>query len=309
MQRIGLVWNPSKVSREDLEAALAEFPDAKVSWWETDPEDPGQGAARRALEDGADVVIAAGGDGTVRAVAETLAGSDAEVPLGIVPLGTGNLLARNLGVPLGSLKDALGRAIAGEEPRKIDLAWVEAEIDGVAEKHASAVMAGIGIDAHMITETDDDLKSRAGWLAYVEAIGRAIGTSDVLDLTLTLDDEEPWETSAHTLLVGNCGTIQGGMVVFPDAEPDDGLLDLALLSADGIGTWLDTARSYLWDNGIRKFIGKEESTVDSDSVSHRQARRLTVELSEPRILEIDGEDLGEVSSFTVSVQEGALTVR
>ena len=99
------------------------------------------------------------------------------------------------------------------------------------------------------------------------------------------------------------------MVVFPDAEPDDGLLDLAVFSADGIGTWLDTARSYLWDNGIRKFIGKEESTVDSESVSHRQARRLTVALSEPRILEIDGEDLGEVSSFTVSIQEGALTVR
>lgn len=309
MQRIGLVWNPSKVSREELEAGLGGFPDVEVSWWETAPDDPGQGAARRALDDGADVVIAAGGDGTVRAVTETLAGNDAEVPLGIVPLGTGNLLARNLGVPLGSLKDAFGRALAGEEPRRIDLAWVEAEIDGSAERHASAVMAGIGIDAHMITETDDDLKDRAGWLAYVEAIGRAIGTSDVLDITLTLDDEDPWETSAHTVLVGNCGTIQGGMVVFPDAEPDDGLLDLALLSADGIAAWLDTARSYLWDNGIRKFLGKAEPAADSESVNHRQVRRLTVTLSEPRVLEIDGEDLGEVSSFTVSIQEGALTVR
>src|SRR5699024_8941269 len=111
----------------------------------------------------------AGGDGTVRAVAEHLADSEADADLGIVPLGTGNLLARNLGVPIDDIDAAVERAVAGES-RRIDIGWAEAD----EWRYAFAVMAGFGIDAHMITETDDDLKDRAGWVAYVESLGRAV---------------------------------------------------------------------------------------------------------------------------------------
>ncbi|WP_268771988.1 diacylglycerol/lipid kinase family protein, partial [Microbacterium sp. Leaf351] len=97
--RIGIVFNPSKIEREQLEKSLAAVGVTDASWFETTPDDPGQGPARAALADGCTLVIAAGGDGTVRAVAEVLAGTDTE--LAIVPRGTGNLLARNLGVPLG----------------------------------------------------------------------------------------------------------------------------------------------------------------------------------------------------------------
>ena len=132
--------------------------------------------------------VVRGGDGTVRAVAEYLAETKAAAELGIVPLGTGNLLARNLGIAHNDLSAAFERAIAGE-PQRIDLGWAAVELDGRVERHAFAVMAGFGIDAHMITETNDDLKEKAGWLAYVESLGRAVSASENIELALTIEDE------------------------------------------------------------------------------------------------------------------------
>lgn len=308
-QKVGLIWNPSKVSKEDLAASLPERATVRVCWFETSAEDPGQEAARKALDAGADALVVAGGDGTVRAVAEYLAVHGSGAALGIVPLGTGNLLARNLGIPIGNLPAAVERAFADDTQQKIDVGWVEAEVDGRSIRQAFAVMAGIGIDAHMITETDDDLKDKAGWLAYVESLGRALDASDVLKLSISLDGKEPSEHESHTLLIGNCGSLQGGLAILPDADPHDGQLDLLLLSADSFGKWLDTARSFVWNNGLRRLFSKNGTTSDSDSVAHRSARSVSVILSEPRILEIDGEDLGEVRKFTVEVQPAALNVR
>ncbi len=123
-RRIGIVWNPAKTEKDDLVAALPDDPDLSVSWYETEEDDPGKSAAEQAIADGAEVVIAAGGDGTVRAVAGHLAETGANVDLGIVPLGTGNLLARNLEVPLNDLEAAMDRAITGT-PQSIDMGWVE----------------------------------------------------------------------------------------------------------------------------------------------------------------------------------------
>ena len=71
-------------------------------------------------------------------------------------------------------------------------------------------MVGFGLDAHMIAETDDDLKDKAGWLAYVESLGRALSASDNMSFSITTDDEPVGDEEGHTLLVGNCGTLQGG---------------------------------------------------------------------------------------------------
>ncbi|RAD76240.1 diacylglycerol kinase, partial [Burkholderia multivorans] len=109
-----------------------------------------------------------------------LAEAGANVDLGIVPLGTGNLLARNLEVPLNDLEAAMGRAITGT-PQSIDMGWVEITLPDGNEHQPFVVMAGFGIDAHMITETNDDLKDKAGWLAYVESLGRAVSASDVME--------------------------------------------------------------------------------------------------------------------------------
>ncbi|GAA2138948.1 diacylglycerol/lipid kinase family protein [Glycomyces algeriensis] len=305
--RIAIVWNPSKTSREDLERALpASAADAEVSWHETTPDDPGQGATGEALAAGAAVVVAAGGDGTVRAVAERLAqGASAE--LAIVPLGTGNLLARNLGVPLG-LAGALTRAFEGES-RALDIGWITAEVDGAKSRQAFAVLAGIGLDAHMIVETDEDLKSKVGWLAYVESLGRALSASAVVKMAIAVDGAAPERAEGHTLLVGNCGTLQGGIALLPDADPSDGELDLLLLSAEGMGQWLDTLRSFMWDNGIRRLFSRHERAESADTATHGRVRRVTVELAEPRVLEVDGDDLGETAAFTIEVQPEAVRVR
>lgn len=126
-------------------------------------------------------------------------------------------------------------------------------------------MVGFGVDAQMLVETDDDLKSRAGWLAYVEAMGRAMAGTEMTDVTVTLDDDQPRDVRGHTLLIGNCGMVQGGLRLLPDAKLDDGLLDVLLITSDGALQWLDTVRSVVWDNGIRRLLAKDDKTVSTDS--------------------------------------------
>ncbi|MFB4351111.1 diacylglycerol/lipid kinase family protein [Microbacterium sp. CR_7] len=306
ISKLGVIWNPSKPGADQLRSAVEEvFGDAdgtQVEWWETTVEDPGRGQAADAVVAGCDVVVAAGGDGTVRAVAEGLAGSDAA--LGIVPRGTGNLLARNLSIPLNDPSAALIRVRDGEEA-KIDIGWVE--VDG--EEHAFVVMVGFGIDAQMLVETDEDLKDRAGWLAYVEAMGRALAGTEMTDIALTLDDGEAQELRGHTMLIGNCGMVQGGIRLLPDAVLDDGQLDMLLVSAEGPLQWLDTVRSVVWENGIRRIFGAVDEAVSTNSTTHVAAERISVELSSPQVFEIDGEEVGEVSRFSVRVQPAAVTVR
>ncbi|MGV2983790.1 diacylglycerol/lipid kinase family protein [Microbacterium sp. AGC85] len=299
--KIGIIWNPSKIEEDVLRTAVADAIDGDVQWWETSEEDPGLGMAKEALEAGCETVIAVGGDGTVRAVAEALAGSDAA--LGIVPQGTGNLLARNLEVPLDDIPAALAR-ISDGETRRIDLGWVNTG----GEDQAFMVMVGFGVDAQMLVETDDDLKDRAGWLAYVEAMGRAMAGTEMTSISIALDGGEAQDVRGHTLLIGNCGMVQGGIRLLPDAKLDDGLLDLLLVSADGALQWLDTVRSVVWDNGIRRLLTRDETAVSTESTRHLTAERIKVELEQPLAFEVDGEEVGEVSSFEVRVQAGAVRV-
>jgi len=302
ISKLGVIWNPSKIDEERLRAAVSETITAEVVWWETSEDDPGRGMASSAIDEGCDVVVAVGGDGTVRAVAEVLAGT--EVALGIVPQGTGNLLARNLGVPLDDITAALDRVQDGE-PRSIDIGWVEFE----GEKRAFTVMVGFGVDAQMLVETNDDLKDRAGWLAYVEAMGRALAGTEMTDITLTLDEGDAQEVRGHTMIIGNCGMLQGGIRLLPDAVLDDGQLDLLLVSADGALQWLDTVRSVVWDNGIRRLLGGGTEAVSTESTRHVAAQTISVTLDSPQQFEVDGEEVGEVASFVATVQPGALIVR
>lgn len=310
-QRAGIVWNPSKVTKDELLSALGESVTAELSWHETTEDDPGRGAAQAAVEAGAEVVLAAGGDGTVRAVAEYLADANSAAELAVIPLGTGNLLARNLGVPLNDLTAAFERAFE-RESQPLDIGWAEVELADRTERAAFAVMAGFGIDAHMITETNDDLKDKAGWLAYVESLGRALDASEVIDVQLSIGEAAAKSEAAHTLIIGNCGTLQGGITLLPDADPSDGELDLLVLSADSFAGWADTARNLVWDNGLKRLFGgkaAEETAQSSDSASHRRFTNLVLELAEPRVFEVDGDVIGESSRVSVSIQAAAVRVR
>lgn len=161
----------------------------------------------------------------------------------------------------------------------------------------------------MITETDDQLKDKAGWLAYIESLGRALSASEVIDVDLAFDGGEPVRQQVHTAIVGNCGALQGGVTLLPDADPADGELDLLLLSAEGIGGWVDTFRNMAWDNGLKRLLTRGDTAESSESATHRRLTSLTIELAEPREFEVDGDDLGEVTRVDITVQPAALRVR
>lgn len=311
-KHVGIVLNPSKTSRDDLEgdfgSVLSDHPDLTVSWHETSVEDPGRGATKAALDAGADLVIAAGGDGTVRAAAEYLAETDTSTDLGIIPMGTGNLLARNLGVPLNNAGKAMDAALNGEA-RTIDLGWADFTQEDGSQKHAFTVMAGVGIDAHMIIETAEGLKSKVGWLAYIESLGRALNASEVIDMDLSVDQDKATKEQAHTLIVGNCGMLQGGVTLLPDADPADGKLDMLVLRADGVAGWLETFKTMIWDNGIMRLFRRGHKAASSDSVTNRQFTAATLGLGKPRVLELDGDDVGECTHVEFSIQKAALSVR
>ena len=310
--RMAIVWNPSKTDKETLESGLTDAFGAAASgdaqWWETTEEDPGGGMADAAIQAGADLVIVAGGDGTVRAVAEHLADASAEVELAIVPLGTGNLFARNLDIPIDDLAAAFERAASGQA-RAVDVGWVEVALASGTERHGFVVMVGFGVDAQMIAETDEDLKDKAGWLAYVESLGRALSASDVIPFTITTDDGPARDAEGHTFLVANCGTLQGGVTLLPDADPLDGELDYLLISAEGLTQWVGTLKTMMWDNGLKRLISKTDEVTNTDAMYQGRASRLAVTLPDARAFEIDGEEIGETSAFTVTIQPAAIRVR
>ncbi|MGO3147851.1 MAG: diacylglycerol/lipid kinase family protein [Leucobacter sp.] len=241
-------------------------------------------------------------------MAEHLGETEASAELGIIPMGTGNLLARNLGIPLISLSAAFTRALTGTA-RSLDLGWAEIDVAHGTKRYAFAVMAGFGVDAHMITETNDDLKDKAGWLAYIESLGRAMSASEIIEVTLTAQNAEPAVEDAHTLIIGNCGMLQGGITLLPDADPADGELDVLVLSAEGVAGWLDTMRNMMWDNGLKRLLTRKNSAENSESITHSRVTELVLELAEPRVFEVDGDDLEATSRIEISVQPAAIRVR
>ncbi|MEP1124029.1 MAG: diacylglycerol kinase family protein [Ilumatobacter sp.] len=282
MSSVVAIWNPASGSASD-ESKLREALGGDVELVETTADDPGTGQAERAVADGAAIVVACGGDGTVRACLDPLAGSD--TALAIVPLGTGNLLASNLGIPSGL---AAGAGVGRDSARTIDLGRVNGE--------AFAVMAGSGFDALMIRDANTSIKSRLGTVAYVFS-GLKNLRRDAIGTTVTVDGEMWFDGTTTMVLVGNFGEISGGIVVFPDARPDDGILDIAVMSASTMRQWATVA----W-----KLIRKRPH--------HGELARLTtgshvvVELDQPRAYELDGEDREPATRLEFGIEPGAITI-
>lgn len=209
-----VIVNPSKPAvtadfRRSLARALRSAGYRGPVWLDTTVAEPGATQARLAVASGARLVVAVGGDGTVRAVAAGLAGTDVE--LGVIPLGTANLAARNLGLPVGDL-DALIAVAAFFSARPTDLAWVRttpcpnppetvplAPPGGWARptlgsEHACLVVAGIGFDAALVAVTSPALKARIKWGAYALAALENLRTPRMelsLGLVGTPDDDGP----------------------------------------------------------------------------------------------------------------------
>jgi diacylglycerol kinase family enzyme len=259
---------------------------------ETTAEDPGAGMAREALERGASAVVVAGGDGTVRAAAGELAGSG--IPLGVVPLGTGNLLARNLGLPIDAPESALDAAL-GRAERRIDLAWARMD-DG--DELAFVVMAGLGLDATVMANTNDDLKAKAGWFAYVvSAAQNIVGESH--RIRVEVDGQLAMERRQRGVMIGNCGRIQGNVEVFPGAKVDDGILNVLAVAPSGVRGWFRVVGALL-----SRF--RRHSPPD---LQHFTGTDIRLAASHPHDVQLDGDHLGTGQLLAIRVDPGALTVR
>jgi undecaprenyl-diphosphatase len=264
------------------------------SFLEKTLDERGLGLAGAAVAAGARMVVAAGGDGTVRACAQALAGT--EVPLGIVPLGTANLAARALGIPSG-VGGSLATAFGGHE-RRIDLA-----VAGTAAGAAGAggltfaAMAGIGLDAEVVAATSRLLKRRVGWLAYAAAgVAHLPGRGE--RFTVRLDDDEPLARQARCVVVGNAGLLPGGFTLLPQARLDDGLLDVGILAPAGVAGWLRVAYRVLAGSGR-----------GGPQLERHQARRVEIWAETELSREVDGEVIMPGRSLTVTLLRRALTVR
>lgn len=314
-KRAAVVFNPLKVDLKKLKKSVAAAQDAagwaSTIWFETSEEDAGQGVTASALRRGADVVIAAGGDGTVRAVAEGL--KDSGVPLALLPSGTGNLLARNLDLPLANLDSSVETAFAGAD-RVIDLGIVEiTRANGASEEHAFLVMAGLGLDAKMIKNTNSKLKKAVGWLAYIDGITRSLPELKPVRLSYRLNNGPEKSMSVHTIIVGNCGLLPGGLLLMPDAKPDDGLLDIAALRPRGPFGWAKVWRKVAWENGVlrKSALGRKiiDLSKDVKDVTYLTGTSLRMTVETPQEFQLDGDEFGEAKTVRTWVDPGSLTVK
>ncbi|MEX0153046.1 MULTISPECIES: diacylglycerol kinase family protein [Microbacterium] len=312
-KRAALIYNPTKVEPEQLRARVAELA-AAAGWaeplfYETTVDDLGDDAARAALEEEVDAVLAAGGDGTVRAVAEALTSSG--VPLTIVPSGTGNLLARNLNLPLTDT-DAMIRATFDGDILPIDTGLARIRrADGEVEEHGFSVMAGIGLDAAMIQNTRSDLKKQVGWVAYVDGAARSLVSAKPFRVMYQLNGHRLHSAKVQSVLFANCGALQGGVALIPDASVADGRLDVAVIQPSGMLGWLGVWRSIVWDNSVlRRFRAGRRVLERRRDTSVRYLRGDGIELatSPAQPIELDGDEFGEATRIYTRIISGGLSV-
>jgi diacylglycerol kinase (ATP) len=309
-----VVYNPLKIDADRLKTLVLIAADkhgwGETDWYETTRDDAGQALTAAALQAGASVVMAAGGDGTVRAVAEALRGTG--VPLSLLAIGTGNLLARNLNVSL-NIDEAIELMFSGYD-RSIDVGLIQvARADGAASTHVFLVIAGLGIDAKMIAKTNPGLKKAFGWLAYIDGTMRALPELKAVKMKVSIDKEAWRSVSAHSVMAGNCGLLPGGILLIPDAKPDDGVLDFLAIRPQGALGWVRVWNKVTIENGVLRRSAAGRKLIDIspnvDDVIYRQGLDLRLKLEKPQHIQLDGDEFGEATSIHVSIDPAALKVR
>jgi diacylglycerol kinase (ATP) len=291
--RCAVIYNPIKVSdtfREQVEQAVAVHSYGTPLWLETTEEDPGRGMVEEAVAAKVDLVVGAGGDGTIRVIADGLANTG--IPLGLVPAGTGNLLARNLNLALDE-ETALEIAFAGRT-RTIDL--IKLSVDERPPEHF-AVIAGVGIDAVIMNETDPDLKDKIGAGAYVVAAAKAVKRLPV-KVTVRVDGGRPFRRQAMVCLVGNVGQLQGGINLIADADVADGLLDVYIASPQRLAHWLRVL--------LRMITRRPQK---DDRVDQLKGRTVTIALEGRDDYQLDGDVIGDCRFMRAEIAPGALHIR
>jgi YegS/Rv2252/BmrU family lipid kinase len=232
MTSIAVVTNKKKVTdrqRDALRNALGDAGFGGARWYEAPKGSAATPATAEALEDGADVVVAMGGDGTVRACAHALAGTEAT--LAVMPTGTANLFANALALPTDPAP-VVDLVLHGAT-RVLDM--------GNCNGMRFNVMSGSGFDAALMEAVDDGPKDRFGTLAYVWAGVREVRHRTPREVKVTVDGQVFYRGPSTGVLVGNLGKLKAGVFAFPEASPTDGLLDVGVLSASSLKDWASVA--------------------------------------------------------------------
>jgi YegS/Rv2252/BmrU family lipid kinase len=288
MERVAVVAHQRKTLGGGLPELRRQLADAGVEeplWFEVPKSKKAPKRVREAVDQGAELVLVWGGDGMVQRSIDVLAGHD--VAIGILPAGTANLFATNLGIP-HDLDEALRVALSGRN-RKLDVGRVNGE--------RFAVMAGVGFDARMIGGADRSSKDKLGRLAYVRSAVTAM-RAGAAKVRIKVDGAQWFKGAATCVLVGNVGTASGGLVVFPDAEPDDGVLDVGVVTAKGSLQWMRVlARVARKDSGRSPFVHTT------------RAHKVDVRLDREVLYELDGGSRSKVTRLKFRAQPSAITVR
>jgi YegS/Rv2252/BmrU family lipid kinase len=300
LQKVAVVLNPVKAKSAEARALILSACHSagwdRPRFFETTAEDPGFSQAKAALDYGADVVLVGGGDGTVRAVAETLAGSN--IPMGLVPLGTGNLLARNVDLDVYNLAASVDTALFGHQ-RFIDTARMAIvnSVTGHSSDHAFLVIAGIGMDAEILSDTNDGLKRAVGWLAYTEAGVRHL-PGRRKKVSISLDDQPEQTRNIRSILFANCGLIPGGIDFVPQAMIDDGMLDIVIMSPRSAIGWVAM---------YAKIVFKHKRHLPV--MTYYRSGKIVIRCTEPMPTQLDGDPFGEATTVTIRVEPRSLLVR
>jgi len=295
LPRAAVIYNPAKVTdwitfRRHVDYELKIRGWDRALWLETTSEDPGHAMTAQAVRESVDLVLGAGGDGTIRVICSGLAHTG--IPFGLIPAGTGNLLARNIGIPLDEVA-ALGVAFDGAD-KAVDL--VRVKVDDQPPDHF-AVMAGIGLDAVIMEGVDAKMKKAVGSAAYfVSAAQNA--NHPAVHATIAVDDQPPFRRRASVIVVGNVGILMANIQLIPDARADDGKLDVLIASPRTFRDWVRLTTRVL-----------TRRRQPDDQLDRLTGRKVTISVEERDQFQLDGDTVGECSTLTAEVVPGALRLR
>jgi diacylglycerol kinase (ATP) len=284
---VAVVANASKTldgGLPELRRELAKHGVSDPQWREVQKSRKAPEQVQQALEEGAELIFVWGGDGMVQRCVDAFGNSDAS--LAILPAGTANLFASNLGIPR-NLVAAVDIGLNGER-RRFDVGRINGE--------RFAVMAGLGFDARVIRDADKKLKSRLGRSAYIWAATKNLRMKP-FQARIDVEGTKWYDGDASVILFGNVGKAFGGIEIFDDAQPDDGLLEVGVGNPQGIVQWTRTfARA------------RFSSTSKSPFVRLTKARSIEVTLRRKGLYELDGGARTKQKTFRVDVEPAAVSI-